>query len=113
MQAALSIEPPKGFAIDSDYLKIVGEFVNQLPGRIEEVQRAVSTRDPEALRAGLHRLASARLFGYPQLSDLIAAASGELHAGRFDEIEGLAQTLVEMQSEIVASYERALSETGE
>ncbi len=74
---------------DADLRDIVEEFVNELGGRIDEINSAYAAFDWDALQTFAHRLKGAGgSYGYPDISALAATMEQHFRAqdpGAFDD----------------------------
>lgn len=70
---------------DADFIDIVQEFVNNLPGRIEELKKALEEADFERLRMKAHRLkGGGGSYGYPALTERAARLEAHARQGALD-----------------------------
>jgi HPt (histidine-containing phosphotransfer) domain-containing protein len=73
------------FADDPDMLEIVGEFVGEMPERVQSLSEAFERGDPQTLRTLAHQLKGAcGGYGFPVLSEAAAALEGELKRADYD-----------------------------
>lgn len=83
------------FENDPEFLALVKQFKDELPGRMQAIQNALGDSDWVELKSLVHKLKGlGSSFGYPELSDLSAKIQTELHNKRFENASGLVEKLV-------------------
>lgn len=87
---------------NSEFTKIISQFVEGLSGRLSRMQEAINCADMHALRVSAHQLkGSGGGFGYPILMNYAAqleqcAIGGKLDEcrDRFEELRGICSRIV-------------------
>lgn len=80
----------------------VSHFVDSLPNRIDEFQKALEAQDLEALKKAAHRLkGAAGTHGYPALSEHAKALEAAVQDEASSEMAALVETISSYQGRLV------------
>lgn len=93
---------------DADLRDIVEEFVNGLPGRIEDLRKTYENLDWTQLKTLAHQLKGAGgSYGYPDLSQLAAIMERDFVAQRAEDITTRLRQLEELVTAIQAGLRQS------
>lgn len=84
---------------DVSYFELVQEFVETLPGRLNEITAAYDSHDLALMKTLAHRLKGAGgSFGYPQITKVAADLEAAIKQGRTEHFESWLSQLDELQN---------------
>ena len=90
------------FAEDEEFQALLQDFVEMLPGIVDEVTAAAESQDWEALQAVSHRLkGSGGSYGFPELTELARKINDDVKTAYFEHIDQSVHELNAMTQAII------------